>query len=124
LEQAADWLENHKWHQHGYAPKDWYPGSRPQPTACCVVGALATANSLTLEDDGLVWATRALAAHLGIAPEEDPDLPFDTLELWERVLVNVASWNDASDRTKEEVILELRAAARGLHTQAACQTTR
>lgn len=108
---AADWLVSHGWHQHNYGLSDWYPGSEPTPTACCVVGALAVANSLRLEDEGLVSLTHVLAQHLGLAPEEDIDLPLSTQELWERVLSSVAGWNDAGDQQKENVVASLRAAA-------------
>jgi len=62
--------------------------------SCCVVGAICAANRLKLSDTRLDWILGTL-------------VPTDA----EQALGALAIWNDQDERTKEEVVAELRAAA-------------
>jgi hypothetical protein len=98
LDAAARFLSDHEHAKHNYiidvsgAPSGtWYASQQPQTVrACCVIGAIRCVAGLF--DFGLGdRAKQTLASHLGVT--------------------NLADWNDAPERTKEQVIAALSAAA-------------
>ena len=115
LEEAATWLEQHAWVQGVYGRsdnKDWDPDAGGTPESCCALGVLAYVGSFRTGDEGWIWTALMLAQWLGLDLDEDPDYSFSNDEIWEPVLEYVANWNDAPERTREEVVAALRAAAR------------
>jgi len=95
LDGAADVIERDGWHQGHY----YIPGE-----GVCAIGAFAQATGLRhpdIEDRGF-GPRRALAGHLGF----DPDYAGPIIR-----------WNDAPERTKQEVLDALRKAAK--HERAA-----
>lgn len=99
LNSAADLIE-----RDGLHKGDYWPGQRDgtpcQPgVPCCVHGALAVASGLT------------------VLPVVFPPLPAANILRWNLRnqqgvwVVHLADWNDAEERTAEDVVTALRAAA-------------
>lgn len=117
--RAADWLEDHSWVQHAYGFTDdksfWEPGDQGAPFCACALGALATSNRFRRGDEGFVLAAEALAEHVGtLEPPDDPDVPFDLSERFERAVTAVSNWNDNPERTARHVISTLQLLAQKL----------
>jgi len=93
LLKAATWLEENKWCQGRYSEGDF-----GKPTSCCLIGAVNMVSS------GDAWfANRYTETALYYL------LKF--LELPRAYRYGLHTWNDASERTKEEVITLLKEAA-------------
>jgi hypothetical protein len=97
LQNARDWLAKHNWQQYGYGDGD----------SCCVIGAIAFANSgvfAVAPDDG-----RLCLAHdwcLMNACRDGIVEPASVLRgvIDRRCDGQLARWNDKLGRTKEEVL--------------------
>jgi hypothetical protein len=93
LDGAADVIERDGWHQGAYsaAPTGEWEGSAP----ACVLGAMNRAAGRNFWGDLLEAARRALGEAVGGGG-----------------LFHFTDWNDAPERTKQEVLDALRLAAK------------
>lgn len=94
---AADYIEKHGWRQGGFGA--W--GGRLGP--CCAAGAIGVMT--TGEGVGACALGTAAKRQLAAMVTQRQDVP-----LAECVPV-IADWNDAPERTKDEVVAKLREAA-------------
>ncbi|MEU3052235.1 DUF6197 family protein [Streptomyces griseus] len=100
LERAAEYISKHGWHQGDYysyratdAEKLGLPADQSHPPACAL-GAILATGPATADAVIAAAAIGRLATYL--------DLPDG---------VGISVWNDAVDRTAEDVILALKTAA-------------
>jgi hypothetical protein len=110
LDKAAEHIETIGWWQGDYIKiawsdeLDWYVPDQDCPA--CAVGAINIAADTEANADlagHAIEAARALAVRLGLVVGDA-----------ECVLMVVSQWNDATDRTAEQVVTELRACAADL----------
>jgi hypothetical protein len=102
LTQAADFIETQGWFQGGY--EDW-----KNPGCYCVDGALRKAAFGDPDETACESNVRLMPVEAALADVINPgwresrdDYPF----------FHVVCWNDAPERTREEVVAALREAAK------------
>lgn len=94
LDRAAEIIEHNGWAQGQYFVPEF--GKAPEDCRVCAIGAINVA---------------LYAAKPTVLPSQERTFPLSSVVEWYLDVYDLAEWNDAKDRTAEEVIAALRGAA-------------
>jgi hypothetical protein len=111
IENAAEHIERHGWHQHDYAPPAEHEGDTPEGKPVCILGALATSLVWVDFGDRQAWTTTSFEPTSQAASEAVAET------LGGHSSGELAAWNDTVGRTAQEVLDLLHRAAKELQRE-------